>query len=654
MRTVKLDDNVQFDALSYVWGSADQTYPVICNGQTLHVHHNLYRALPYLARRHVYPQRWLPRKASNDEMEHDFSFTRRDSRWIWKQTIDGEVVTHLQLPIWIDALCINQQDDNEKMIQVANMSQLYRKATKVWVWLGVPENQHLVPKAMDLLPAIACAADRAGSYMQQQSKTICLDDRYIQAVLRIDPQTSDILTHLLYNEWFRRVWIVQEYVLADHIFFICGQHIIFDDLLADALHNIATLASVIDRAGVKMIPDFLKKACRSSQIIELRRTGSQFLFSRETSSPVSQAVAVGAILRISYLLSFYSRCYLPQDRLFGILGILDSDQYHALGVDLFSIKNTSELYVNFAAATLPLALSEAQCNLDSQWAWLNLACLEKTSKDLPSWVPDLHSVVGKINVKPLTSGRSKASSQQCMVSRGRQLHEMQIRGTLLDAIGSTCTTVPSRGHTDSDGTQMWLIKLCRWEAHTRKVCTGLGRINHLKDIARAMHMELEDPYWRSLIGNDTKSWYGTITHKHYEAFHIGLQKFSRNSRKFAWGSFDETHTEFWRRPYVRMLEARRTLADPSSKAGLFLGRLNVIENRQLFITVKGVPGFTNNGVQKGDIICVFKGAPTPHVLRRVPDRLDEKYTLIGEAYVHGLMNGEVDSMNLDDQDIVLV
>jgi hypothetical protein len=38
--------------------------------------------------------------------------------------------------LWIDAVCINQHDDAEKSMQVANMLSIYRKASAVRVWLG--------------------------------------------------------------------------------------------------------------------------------------------------------------------------------------------------------------------------------------------------------------------------------------------------------------------------------------------------------------------------------------------------------------------------------------------------------------------------------------------------------------------------------------
>jgi hypothetical protein len=40
---------------------------------------------------------------------------------------------------WIDALCINQRDDNERGLQVRLMTEIYRHASAVVVWLGLEE-----------------------------------------------------------------------------------------------------------------------------------------------------------------------------------------------------------------------------------------------------------------------------------------------------------------------------------------------------------------------------------------------------------------------------------------------------------------------------------------------------------------------------------
>lgn len=105
-----VDSPLQFDALSCAWGELGETFPLNCNGRQLQIHHNLNKALPYLAR-------------------------RRSS-----------------LLIWIDAVCINQDDQEEKRSQIRLMSKLYRRADTVWAWLGF-RDQDAITVLDDLVQA---------------------------------------------------------------------------------------------------------------------------------------------------------------------------------------------------------------------------------------------------------------------------------------------------------------------------------------------------------------------------------------------------------------------------------------------------------------------------------------------------------------------
>jgi hypothetical protein len=81
-----------------------------------------------------------------------------------------------------------------------------------------------------------------------------------------------------------------------------------------------------------------------------------------------------------------------------------------------------------------------------------------------------------------------------------------------------------------------------------------------------------------------------------------------------------------------------------------------LRNRQLVRTKENRFGFTGPRVKVGDVICVFNGAPEVHILRRVEDSSDsvERWRLVADAFVHGLVHGEADEMDVEERDIVLV
>ena len=93
-----LQDGPRFAALSYSWGSWSNFKTVRINGKAVAVTENLYGALVMLR------QKGIP-----------------------------------ETFVWIDALCINQQDIDERAIQIARMRQIYKQAEVVRVWLGPEE-----------------------------------------------------------------------------------------------------------------------------------------------------------------------------------------------------------------------------------------------------------------------------------------------------------------------------------------------------------------------------------------------------------------------------------------------------------------------------------------------------------------------------------
>jgi hypothetical protein len=69
----------------------------------------------------------------------------------------------------------------------------------------------------------------------------------------------------------------------------------------------------------------------------------------------------------------------------------------------------------------------------------------------------------------------------------------------------------------------------------------------------------------------------------------------------------------------------------------------------LFISEKGLLGLGPKDTNAQDIVCIFLGGNVPFVLRA---RDDGKYQLVGECYVHGVMDGEalkdMDNNTLED------
>ncbi len=48
----------------------------------------------------------------------------------------------LNCPIWVDAICINQRDEGEKVRQIQQMAEVYKQAQRVWTWSALPRTEN--------------------------------------------------------------------------------------------------------------------------------------------------------------------------------------------------------------------------------------------------------------------------------------------------------------------------------------------------------------------------------------------------------------------------------------------------------------------------------------------------------------------------------
>ncbi|KAL8364833.1 hypothetical protein RB595_003893 [Gaeumannomyces hyphopodioides] len=127
---------------------------------------------------------------------------------------------HLRHPLverilWVDAICINQADKDEKGQQVQFMAEIYARATRVLVWLmdppkgDAPDNgdpaadRDQADSGGQALEAIRAAAATAA---EGQRVGFPMDERSQRAILT-----------LLGHKWFQRIWVLQEVAAARHI-----------------------------------------------------------------------------------------------------------------------------------------------------------------------------------------------------------------------------------------------------------------------------------------------------------------------------------------------------------------------------------------------------------------------------------------------------
>ncbi|KAI1748045.1 heterokaryon incompatibility protein-domain-containing protein [Xylaria castorea] len=173
MVVCSLDDAYfpEYVALSYVWGSATPTFDLRVDETTISVRSNVFHALQHI-------------RAIQGEIEA----IPRDCYW------------------WIDSICINQADEDERGQQVAIMGEIYERSKHVVVFLGKPDtDSHL---AMEFLSRISKSEANNARAVVHQATT---DE--LQA-----------LATFFQRSWWTRAWTTQECILSDELYFICANH----------------------------------------------------------------------------------------------------------------------------------------------------------------------------------------------------------------------------------------------------------------------------------------------------------------------------------------------------------------------------------------------------------------------------------------------
>ncbi|RGP65272.1 het domain-containing [Fusarium longipes] len=136
--------------------------------------------------------------------------------------VDGMLRTlrkgHKEMRLWIDALCLNQKDDQEKSIQVQQMGQIYHMANKVYIWLG-PANPS-VPSAFTFLRALVAKFEPTPS----EAKDPTVKEIFDTCEETFKYRTLQDIMFLLQQPWFTRRWTLQEGFLAREAVVRCGSH----------------------------------------------------------------------------------------------------------------------------------------------------------------------------------------------------------------------------------------------------------------------------------------------------------------------------------------------------------------------------------------------------------------------------------------------
>ena len=195
-----------YHALSYVWGDPEDVLPIVCDGELKWVTRNLYEALQRL-------WVWTYRESTDPTLQQAIGFGR---------------------PLWIDALCINQDDPAEKSHQIEQMGNIFRTAEKTYVWLGADLElaESTWPLVFELdtrqgLDYDPCPPRANGiTYLSDLDVTLASETGRTELFAHLNPLMDLLasnnysgvhsLTTLFNLPYWSRAWVIQELALANH------------------------------------------------------------------------------------------------------------------------------------------------------------------------------------------------------------------------------------------------------------------------------------------------------------------------------------------------------------------------------------------------------------------------------------------------------
>jgi Heterokaryon incompatibility protein (HET) len=620
-QTFELNAAPPFDSVSYVWGDPKVTAEIKVGGISTQITVNLCAALKRLRE-------------------------KADVQWIWA-----------------DALCINQNDSAEKNHQVLLMRQIYRRAGRVFSWLGEgDEDTHL---AFALIERWADAILSTSPDLRSWPDGEAMRAALATVENPFDEQAWAALRSLFRKTYWQRIWIVQEVFLARQCFFICGANeILFHKILWTYrawLSGDLRLTRLEEILKIGTYPDYFYPFMRIILELDLARVS---IAEKDSNPPASHVLS-----SLPFLLKRASSLSATdlRDKIYGVLGLLNVED---LPIPVDYSKDVADAYTNVVWSLIQMTSRLDILTFGGIGTFGSLH--NPTRHNLPSWMPDFreqdfdarfcdHTVF----FDTLFFRASGETSAKCTLSS--DLRRIRIEGVTCDEIAALAA--PSL---DAE------VRLRRWLIFA---LTHQGGLNPCYASAQqtlfrtiiadhlwrgfespdflAGHLELQ--FFRMAVGFLSAV---KLIHEERPLPHFGpridseprveidpetRQKLAAWFRHPTWQDEDDTYPR-----KAALIE--NFLGPPRSRSRLhwpetvefnseedhatllwFRPVFGNADSRCLFITRMGYIGLGPWNAQVGDKIFLPLGCSVPLMIRAA----GENSKLIGDTYVCGMMQGEM-------------
>ena len=482
---------------------------------------------------------------------------------------------------WIDALCINQEDDQEKIHQIQMLPQIFQQASRTVAFIASDGQSD---DAIETLLQIRAKLDGSENWPQKLKR---IPESWSgESKPRPDDPIWQSIKQFFDRTWFRRAWIVQEAVAAPTVTVVCGKWIVDWEDLHSAMEVVRQEPHLPKDIAASWMPFSVLTRLREW---EARNCRSNLLMLLDTFH--------------------YLDSTLKRDHLFALLGLAHDGNE----------KEFTPQYGSTDFSTIACRYGQVFVRQGYGIHLLRQAGTagrsEPEQRRFPSWLPDFtkkpKNRLLDLHDRGLNYNASKGVKEEISYQPGNIL---EVNGYLVDEIDQVSKQA------NGQGPKQW-VKYFAEIDDMLKAAYGKTQPEHNHQL------KVQVPIAGArLVG-------GVGIEESYAAFAQGLKKAKyksarriqqQSARTSLMDPTDVTHNGV------------TTNRDKGKQYESLLKK--DIEGWRFFVTKRKQCGIAPNGVKIGDRVVLIGGGDVPFILRKIPDL--GKHNLIAGCYVYGMMNGE--------------
>jgi Heterokaryon incompatibility protein (HET) len=278
--------------------------------------------------------------------------------------------------LWIDQICIDQDNIKERNIQVLLMKTIFESAQKTLIWLG--EEDEDTPLALECINKIPTLARAPMESREVPGSSLAIVQDMLSQGIR-EPESPAYrkrvaMGRLLNRGWFERAWVYQEAAVSSHVTVQIGPHEI------DFVHFCTAVRVFCDveREKWRTFGRSLPIATRGYNTLEVVEYGRRYLVERNRSTengkdPRSIQKRNASFVALMFRLAGLVQATDPCDLVYSFLGFQDLLKKPDYALSL------SQVYTNTARSFVEMTES-----LDV----FGITSITGRPAGLPSWAPD--------------------------------------------------------------------------------------------------------------------------------------------------------------------------------------------------------------------------------------------------------------------------